>query len=238
MTSTPGTILVVDDDFMNRMLLATNLEEQGHSVKMAENGQKALEMLYNISLDMVLLDLSMPKMDGFQVLEKIKAEITLQHIPVLIISGEDDMENIVRCIEMGAEDFLPKPFNSVLLRARIRACLEKKRLRDLEIDYLRNVDLLTNAAAHIDKGSFDPEYLVELAVRPDKLGQLARVFQQMAREVLSRQQRLTQQVQELRIQLNEARQKSKVAEITKTGYFRQLKDKAKDLRSIVEGHED
>jgi DNA-binding response OmpR family regulator len=219
------------------MLLAANLEDQGHSVKMAEDGQKALEILYDTSPDMVLLDLSMPKMDGFQVLEKIKAEITLQHIPVLIISGEDNMKSIVRCIEMGAEDFLPKPYDAVLLRARIGACLEKKRLRDLEIDYLNNVDLLTDAAAHIEKGTFEPECLMEVAARHDKLGQLARVFRQMAHEVLSRQQRLTHQVQELRIQLNEARQRSKVAEITKTEYFRQLKAKAKGLRTFVEGDE-
>lgn len=238
MRATPGTILVADDNFMNRSLLATNLEAEGHSVKMAENGWEALEIIHDTFLDMVLLDLSMPKMDGFQVLERIKAERTLRHIPVLIISGENDMESIVRCIEMGAEDFLPKPFDAVILRARIGACLEKKRLRDFEIAYLKNVDLLTDAAIHIENNTFDPEYLEEVAARPDKLGQLALVFQQMAREVLSRQQRLTQQVQELRIQLNKTRQQSQVAEITKTGYFRLLKEKAKDLRSIVEGHEE
>lgn len=132
MISNTGIILVVDDDAMNRTLLSTSLEEAGYSIEMAEDGQQAIEMLHEKSVDVVLLDLLMPRMNGFQVLEQMKAESALQHIPVIIISAEEDMENVICCIEMGAEDYLMKPFNPVLLRARIRSGLEKKRLRDLE----------------------------------------------------------------------------------------------------------
>jgi len=230
-------MLVVDDDSLNRTLLATSIEEAGYTVELAEDGLQAMERLCARSFDVVLLDLLMPKMDGFEVLERMKADSTLQHIPVIVISAEDDMQSVVRCIEMGATDHLPKPFDPVLLHARINASLAAKRLHDQEAEYLRNVAYLTDAAADIEAERFDPDSLAEVAARSDALGQLARVFQRMAREVYARQQRLKQQVQELRIELNEARQKSQVAEITETQYFRDLKSKAKDLRSIMEGNE-
>src|SRR5439155_26919518 len=100
--------------------------------------------------------------------------------------------SVVRCIEMGAEEYLPRPFNPVLLQARIGACLEKKRLRDQEVLYLQQVARVTAAAAAIEADTFDPDSLGEIAGRPDALGQLARVFQRMAREVYARQQRLKQ----------------------------------------------
>lgn len=140
-----GTMLVVDDDTFNRTLLSTSLEEEGYSVKMAENGRQATEMLYEQPFDAVLLDLLMPEMDGFQVLKIMKADSRLQHIPVIVVSGEKDMESVVRCIKMGAEDYLPKPFDPVLLRARISACLEKKRLRDQEIKQQQQLNQLNKA---------------------------------------------------------------------------------------------
>lgn len=234
MTTDPGTMLVVDDDLLNRSLLATSLEKAGYTVEMAEDGLQAMEILCARSFDVVLLDLLMPKMDGFQVLEQMKADTTLQHIPVIVVSAQDEMESVVRCIEMGATDHLPKPFDPVLLHARINASLAAKRLHDQEAEYLRNVTCLTDAAATVEAETFDPDSLADVAARPDALGQLARVFRRMAREVYTRQQRLKQQVQELRIELDEVRQQSQVAEITETEYFRQLQDKAKDLRSIME----
>jgi len=140
-----GTVLVVDDDTFNRTLLSTSLEEEGYSVEMAENGRQAIEMLHEQPFDAVLLDLLMPEMDGFQVLKLMKADSRLQHIPVIVVSGEEDMESVVRCIEMGAEDYLPKPFDPVLLRARIGACLEKKRLRDQEIKQQQQLNQLNKA---------------------------------------------------------------------------------------------
>ena len=107
------------------------------------------------------------------------------------------MENVVRCIGMGAEDFLPKPFDPLLLRARLSACLEKKRLRDQEVEYLQQVALVTTAAAAVEAGQFALDSLDSVAARPDALGQLGRVFQNMARQVYVREQSLKQQVQEL-----------------------------------------
>ncbi len=107
MTLHTGMILVVDDDGMSRTLLATNLQEAGYAVAEAENGQDALEQIQAQDFDVVLLDLLMPKMDGFQVLKRMKADAALQHIPVIVISAVDEMESVIRCIEMGAADHLP-----------------------------------------------------------------------------------------------------------------------------------
>ncbi|MES3020866.1 MAG: adenylate/guanylate cyclase domain-containing protein [Pseudomonadota bacterium] len=132
-----GSVLVVDDNALNRDLLARRLQRQGHVVTLAEDGLQALEMLRTVPFDLVLLDIMMPQMNGYQVLENLKADEKLRHIPVIMISALDDIDSVVRCIELGAEDYLPKPFNPVLLKARISACLEKKRLRDKEQAYLQ-----------------------------------------------------------------------------------------------------
>ena len=118
-----GKILVVDDEIVNRILLATNLQESGYSVDTAEDGEQALHMLHAQSFDAVLLDLIMPRMDGYQVLAEMKKDAILRRMPVIVISATDEMDSIVRCIEMGATDYLPKPFNPVLLHARIKASL-------------------------------------------------------------------------------------------------------------------
>jgi CheY-like chemotaxis protein len=193
MTDKHGHLLVVDDNRMNRIKLARSLEQQGHTVALAENGQQALEMLRVQSFDLVLLDIMMPEMDGYQVLKHMKGDSALRDIPVIVISALDEMESVVRCIEMGAEDYLPKPFDPVLLKARIGACLEKKRLRDQELEYLQQVVRLTDAAAAVEAKRFDPDSLADVARRTDELGQLARVFQRMAREVDAREQYLKQE---------------------------------------------
>jgi len=134
-----GSVLVVDDNEVNRDLLARRLQRQGHRVSVAEDGFQALEMMRSAPFDLVLLDIMMPQMNGYQVLENLKADEKLRYIPVIMISAVDDIDSIVRCIELGAEDYLSKPFNPVLLKARISACLEKKRLRDQEQAYLREL---------------------------------------------------------------------------------------------------
>ncbi len=172
----------------------------------------------------------MPEMDGYQVLEAMKGDSTLRDIPVIVISSLDEMESVVKGIKLGAEDYLPKPFDPVLLKARISACLEKKWLRDQEVEYLRNVALVTEAAAAVEAGAFQVEQLDAVAGRTDALGQLARVFQNMAREVYAREQRLKQQIQELCIEIDEVKKARQVAEITETDYFRDLRAKAQRLR--------
>ena len=130
-------LLVVDDNKVNRLLLTRSLEQQGHSVASAENGRAALDMLRRDAFDLLLLDIEMPEMDGFQVLEQLKGDLQLRDVPVIVTSSLEGVENVVRCIELGAEDYLQKPVNPVLLRARIGASLEKKRLRDQQKLLLR-----------------------------------------------------------------------------------------------------
>jgi len=134
---TPGRLLVVDDNKVNRLLLGRGLEQQGHRVAFAENGRQALEMLHQNEFDLMLLDIQMPEMDGYQVLEKVASDLDLRDIPVIVTSALEELDSVVRCIEMGAEDYLIKPVNPVLLRARIGAGLEKKRLRDQQHDLIR-----------------------------------------------------------------------------------------------------
>ena len=134
-----GSILVVDDDRVNRTLLSRTLDQSGHQVRTAVNGRDALELLRDEPSDVVLLDIVMPELDGVSVLTEMKADARLRDIPVIMISALDDFENVVRCIELGAEDYLPKPFNPVLLRARINAGLTKRRLVDLEQARVRDV---------------------------------------------------------------------------------------------------
>jgi len=125
-----GNILVVDDHPTTRLKLSLGLQQQGHSVMEAENGVQALEKLRSDSFDLVLLDIVMPEMDGYQVLEEMKKDAKTFDVPVIVISANDELENIVHGIELGAEDYLPKSYDPILLKARIGACLEKKRLRD------------------------------------------------------------------------------------------------------------
>jgi class 3 adenylate cyclase len=131
--STPaaaGTILIAEDNRVNRLLLARGLEQEGHAVVFAENGREALELLGRQPFDLLLLDVLMPELDGYEVLAKLKDDPHLREIPVIVTSALDELDSVVRCLEMGAEDYLTKPVNPVLLNARINASLEKKRLRD------------------------------------------------------------------------------------------------------------
>ena len=128
-SATAQTILVVDDTPANLALLSGLLGE-GYRVKVATNGAKALELTIAHPPDLILLDIMMPGMSGYEVLERIRADARLRHIPVIMISAVDEIESVIRCVELGAEDYLVKPFNPTLLRARVGASLEKKRLRD------------------------------------------------------------------------------------------------------------
>ncbi len=126
----PGQMLIVDDNRVNRLLLTRALEQSGHQVSNAENGKLAMEMLRAKTYDVLLLDIDMPVMNGFEVLEALLEDKELRYLPVIMTSASDELDRVVKCIEMGAEDYLVKPLNPVLLRARVNASLEKKRLRD------------------------------------------------------------------------------------------------------------
>src|ERR1700736_4719678 len=125
-------LLIVDDNKVNRLLLSRSVELLGHRCALAENGRVALDKLRKEPFDLLLLDIEMPELDGLAVLEQLKADLKLRDVPVIVTSSIEGLDNIIRCIELGAEDYLPKPVNQVLLKARIGASLEKKRLRDQE----------------------------------------------------------------------------------------------------------
>ena len=159
--SPPGTILIADDNRMNRLLLARGLEQQGHTIAYAEDGREALELLGQQRFDLMLLDVLMPELDGYEVLAELKDDPHLRDIPVIMTSALDELDSVVKCVEMGAEDYLTKPINPVLLNARITASLEKKRLRDQQRELISKFatkevaeDLLTSGFSlggkHVD----------------------------------------------------------------------------------------
>jgi DNA-binding response OmpR family regulator len=193
-----GHILIVDDVEENRAVLARRLEREGYAVESAASGEDALERVAAGAFDLVLLDVLMPGLDGFAVLERIKGEAATRNLPVIMISALDDLASVVRCIEHGAEDYLAKPFDPVLLRARIGASLEKKRWHDREADYLRQVAHVIEAAGKVEYGTYEPGSLASITSRDDELGRLARVFDAMAAGVRAREARLREQLRELR----------------------------------------
>ncbi|MBM3844944.1 MAG: response regulator [Verrucomicrobia bacterium] len=136
-----GRLLVVEDEPDGQALLRMLLENSGYSLEMAEDGQRALSQLEKDKIDLVVMDLMLPEMNGYELLERMQASPSLRNVPAIVLSGAVDMDAVVRCVELGAEDFLPKPFHPVLLRTRIAAGLEKKRLRDQEREYLRQISI-------------------------------------------------------------------------------------------------
>ncbi|MDQ4061162.1 MAG: response regulator [Pseudomonadota bacterium] len=136
----PARVLVVDDDPNNRDILDQELEFLGCRAVPAANGREALERLKTETFDLVLLDIMMPELDGFEVLRRLRADPAHRELPVVMVSALDDLDSVVRCISLGADDYLPKPFDPVLLKARVNASLEKKSWRDQEAAYLRRIE--------------------------------------------------------------------------------------------------
>ena len=224
-------LLVVDDNEDNRYTLVQWLRRLGYTdVATAVDGHDALARLGARDFDLVLLDVMMPGLNGYEVLERIRGDDRWRHVPVIMISAVDQVESVVRCIELGAEDYLPKPFNPVILRARVSMCLERKRLRDQELRYLEDVARVTSAAAAVEDARFDAGVLVDVECRDDALGQLARVFARMAHEVAAREAKLRQEIRTLRIEIDEAQKAQQVSQITETEYFQALQQKARALR--------
>jgi serine phosphatase RsbU (regulator of sigma subunit) len=147
---------------MNRDLLSRRLKQLGHEVEMAVNGREALEKIAAEEFDLVLLDIMMPEVDGYKVLETLRENGTLDRMPVIMISAVSEIDSVVRCVEMGATDYLPKPFNPVLLKARVNATLEKKRLRDKERLWAKSMERELDIGREI-QASFLPEELPRVA---------------------------------------------------------------------------
>ena len=176
MSAPGGRVLVVDDSLVNRTVLSRALTAEGHEAFTAENGLRALELLRSVDgpvIDAVLLDLEMPELDGFGTLEQLKADPSLRDLPVIVVSSNEDLDSVVRCIEIGAADYLPKPFNAALLRARVNASLTEKRLGDQRravADVLRAVagstglqpvlDEIVTAARRLCRGDHSQLYLL------------------------------------------------------------------------------
>ncbi len=215
MTAVSGHVLIVDDNEMNRDMLSRRLEKQGHTIAAAENGRRALDLLRAEPFDLVLLDVMMPEMNGYQTLEAIKSDSLLRHVPVIMISAVDEVESVVRCIEMGAEDYLPKPFNPVLLRARIGAVLEKKRLRDQEQAYLLQIEAEKRRADDLLRVILPDVVIEELkttnAVKPRLYDNVAVLFGDIVgftaycemrppEEVIGHLQRLVEMFEEITLQ--------------------------------------
>jgi CheY-like chemotaxis protein len=200
----PARILIVDDLEDNRSVLERRLARQGHHVVCASGGLQALDFMAHDTFDLVLLDVMMPDLDGLAVLERLKASPKFRDVPVIMISALDDVATVVRCIERGAEDHLPKPFDPVLLGARINASLERKRLRDAELEYLKHVGHVIDAATAVEAGSYETSSLADVAKRTDELGRLARVFDAMVAQVRTREDRLRDQLGALRREIEAA----------------------------------
>lgn len=170
-----NVILVVDDNEMNRDMLSRRLKRQGFEVATAEDGQMALDMIAESNYSLVLLDVMMPRMNGYDVLETIKAEPSTQDLPVIMISAVDDLDSVVKCIEMGAEDYLFKPFNPVLLKARVEASLRRRAEAGAvpaELDTA--IAAVEAAAARLENHVDDPNLLQTLLNEIHNLRRLAK----------------------------------------------------------------
>lgn len=175
-----GAILVVDNDDYNRDLLSRFLRRDGHTVTCAADAGQAMTLIASRLFDLLLLDVRMPDSDGIQTLAAIKTDESYRHLPVIMISACDEMDLAVRCIEMGAEDYLPKPFNPVLLRARVNAGLEKKRLRDREVLFVQQIQQEQKRSDDLLHVIFPDEIVRELKadslVRPRRFDNVAVLF--------------------------------------------------------------
>jgi len=158
MNAAASRLLVVDDVEANRDLLARRLRQLGHEVALVDGGAAALAAVERQDFDLILLDVMMPGMDGYEVLKRLQADPGRRHIPVIMVTAVDQIDSVVRCIELGATDYLPKPFNPVILKARVNATLEQKKLRDRERLHARSLERELEIGRQI-QASFLPESL-------------------------------------------------------------------------------
>jgi len=199
-SSVLAKVLVIDDSLISRKKLRSAVSQLGYAADLADSGETGLEALQTTDYDVVLLDIVMPGLTGFDVLKAMKSDANLRDIPVVVVSSlEEERDSVVRAIQLGAEDFLPKDFDPFLLRARLTASLTKKQYRDQEKEYLGRVERLTEAAHKVESGHFKPESLRlgDLMSHKDALGQLAAVFSGMAGEIYERELRLQKAIHAL-----------------------------------------
>ena len=181
-----STILLADDNELDADMLRRRLQQLGYQISLAHSGLEALALVQEHTFDLLLLDVLMPEMDGLEALRSIKSVPATSDTPVLMISAMEEIPIVARCIELGADDYLTKPVEPILLRAKIDAALERRRLRRVQLEYHGDLAVLTAAAAAVGAQTLPPAALAEIAARDDPLGRLARVFQRMASQVRER----------------------------------------------------
>lgn len=226
-----GRILAVDDDPLNRDMLASRLIRQGHTVTTAADGLEVLEKVRQQTFDLVLLDVMMPRLDGYGTLTQLKRDEQLRHLPVIMISALDDLSSVVRCIEAGADDYLPKPFNATLLRARIGACLEKKALRDQEMELYQN---LVQSQRRLDRELQLAEGSIQ-GLSADLRGQpqvatLLAAFERMAAAVSRQETELRATIHQLEITINADALHGQLQSILGDPSFSSLAERARAMR--------
>ncbi|MDM0014407.1 SpoIIE family protein phosphatase [Variovorax sp. J22P168] len=158
----PARALVVDDNEMNRDVLTRRLQRSGHAVEAVDSGERALARLRTQAFDLILLDVMMPGIDGYEVLARLKEDVALRHIPVIMISALGETDSVVKCLALGADDYLTKPFNPLILQARVDACLLKKRMHDGEMRHIQSMEREFEIGRSIQAG-FLPDALPALA---------------------------------------------------------------------------
>lgn len=228
----PGRILAVDDDPYNLDVLAQRLSRQGHLVSTAADGEEALAKAAQQPFDLVLLDVMMPRLDGYGSLAALKADAKLRDIPVIMISALDELASVVRCIEAGAEDYLPKPFNATLLQARVGACLEKKYAHDREVELY---NALLQSQQQLDRELSDAHRRVaalDPSVRQDpRVAPLLDAFQRMSGAVSRRETDLRATLHDLKITINRTVVSSQVTSIVADPTFSSLSERARAMRA-------
>jgi CheY-like chemotaxis protein len=232
-------ILVVDDDVINRRVLEKSLEQLGYATESVADGSLALERIHAAAsggappIDLVLLDVLMPVMDGVATLGALARDPAVVNLPVIVVSGVEEQDTVVQCLELGAIDYLHKPVDPRLLDVRVRTSLTAKRTRALELDHLDQVDRLMAAVRAVEQGSFEPQQLDPVAARHDEYGSLARTLQRMAREIATRERVLRDELAGLRIEIDAARRDRQVADVTGSAYYRRLTADAAELKRIL-----
>jgi CheY-like chemotaxis protein len=212
-------VLVVDDEQQIRDLLARLLGSMGYEASVAEDGRAALTVVGNGGVDLILTDIEMPRLDGLALLAHLKKDEATRDIPVIVISSLGDIASVVKCIELGAEDHITKPFERLVLRARVRASLERKRLRDLELVQQQRVRELTVAAEAVERLKYVPGSLRAIIEPGDGIARLARVFDRMVTGLRNREAGLEQQLKKLRSELGATGGMDSVAADSSDGPF-------------------
>jgi sigma-B regulation protein RsbU (phosphoserine phosphatase) len=233
-----GKVLAVDDDAFNLDILAKFLNKQGHVVTTAEDGIEALDVLSKASFDLVLLDVMMPNLNGFETLKRIKEQENLLSTPVIMISALDELSSVIKCIEYGAEDYLPKPYNSTLLRARVGACLERKAWVDKHLELIDKLEVSQkNIDIEIKNSETQIKLLQEKYQGVADVNPLVDAFARMNSSLVGQRRQIAETLQDVHIKINRTKVSAQVKTIISNPQFSSLNDRAKAMRARRKRHE-